>query len=204
MQLELSAEEPRSATRCGSSSPPRCPRRSATAVAEGRELTKDQFVESMRILNAAGLAVPHWPVEWGGRDWTDAAAPHLARGDAARLRADAAGVQRLDDRPGDRAVRHAGAEGGVPAEDRQPRHLVGAGLLRARRRLRPRVAAHHRGPRRRRLRRQRPEDLDHARPVRRLDLHAGPHRPGGQEAGRHLDAAHRHDLRRASRSGRSS
>jgi len=22
------------------------------------------------VLNAAGLAVPHWPVEWGGRDWT--------------------------------------------------------------------------------------------------------------------------------------
>ena len=22
------------------------------------------------MLNAAGLAVPHWPVEWGGKDWT--------------------------------------------------------------------------------------------------------------------------------------
>jgi alkylation response protein AidB-like acyl-CoA dehydrogenase len=22
------------------------------------------------VLNAAGLAVPHWPVEWGGQDWT--------------------------------------------------------------------------------------------------------------------------------------
>ncbi len=42
-----------------------------TAVAEQRELTKDQIVESMRTLNAAGLAVPHWPVEWGGRDWSD-------------------------------------------------------------------------------------------------------------------------------------
>ena len=26
---------------------------------------------AQRILNAAGLATPHWPVEWGGRDWTD-------------------------------------------------------------------------------------------------------------------------------------
>ena len=86
-----------------------------------------------------------------------------------------------------------GAEEGVPAEDRQPRHLVGAGVLRARRRLRPRVPAHDRRARRRRLGRQRPEDLDHARPVRRLDLHAGAHRPGGEEAGRHLDAADRHD-----------
>jgi alkylation response protein AidB-like acyl-CoA dehydrogenase len=40
------------------------------AVAAHRELTKEQFVETQRILNAAGLAVPHWPVEWGGRDWT--------------------------------------------------------------------------------------------------------------------------------------
>jgi alkylation response protein AidB-like acyl-CoA dehydrogenase len=40
------------------------------AVAARAELTKDQFVEAQRVLNAAGLAVPHWPVEWGGRDWT--------------------------------------------------------------------------------------------------------------------------------------
>ena len=39
-------------------------------VAARRELTKAQYVESQRILNAAGLAVPGWPVEWGGRDWT--------------------------------------------------------------------------------------------------------------------------------------
>jgi hypothetical protein len=40
------------------------------AVAARRELSKEQIVESQRILNAAGLAVPGWPVEWGGRDWT--------------------------------------------------------------------------------------------------------------------------------------
>jgi alkylation response protein AidB-like acyl-CoA dehydrogenase len=39
-------------------------------VAARRELTKDQFVEAQQVLNAAGLAVPHWPAEWGGRDWT--------------------------------------------------------------------------------------------------------------------------------------
>jgi hypothetical protein len=39
-------------------------------VAARRELSKDQMVESQRVLNAAGLAVPHWPVEWGGRGWT--------------------------------------------------------------------------------------------------------------------------------------
>ncbi|MEP7088951.1 MAG: acyl-CoA dehydrogenase family protein [Nocardioidaceae bacterium] len=40
------------------------------AVAERRELTKEQIVESQQTLNAAGLAVPHWPEEWGGRGWT--------------------------------------------------------------------------------------------------------------------------------------
>ena len=35
-----------------------------------RELTKDEYVRAQQVLNAAGLAVPHWPVEWGGRDWT--------------------------------------------------------------------------------------------------------------------------------------
>jgi len=39
-------------------------------VAARRELSKEQIVESQQTLNAAGLAVPNWPVEWGGRDWT--------------------------------------------------------------------------------------------------------------------------------------
>jgi alkylation response protein AidB-like acyl-CoA dehydrogenase len=39
-------------------------------VAAHRSVGKEQYVASQRILNAAGLAVPHWPVEWGGRDWT--------------------------------------------------------------------------------------------------------------------------------------
>jgi alkylation response protein AidB-like acyl-CoA dehydrogenase len=39
-------------------------------VAAHRHLTRDQYVRTQQILNAAGLAVPHWPVEWGGRDWT--------------------------------------------------------------------------------------------------------------------------------------
>src|SRR4051812_24359579 len=39
-------------------------------VAAHRHVTKEQYVETQRTLNAAGLAVPHWPVEWGGRDWT--------------------------------------------------------------------------------------------------------------------------------------
>jgi alkylation response protein AidB-like acyl-CoA dehydrogenase len=40
-------------------------------VAAGKELPRDQLVESMQTLNAAGYAVPRWPVEWGGQDWTE-------------------------------------------------------------------------------------------------------------------------------------
>ncbi|MEV6069067.1 acyl-CoA dehydrogenase family protein [Nocardia sp. NPDC052001] len=36
----------------------------------GQELSRDDVVTTQRILNAHGLAVPNWPVEWGGRDWT--------------------------------------------------------------------------------------------------------------------------------------
>jgi alkylation response protein AidB-like acyl-CoA dehydrogenase len=39
-------------------------------VTAGVELTKDEVVLAQRILNAAGYAVPHWPVEWGGQDWS--------------------------------------------------------------------------------------------------------------------------------------
>jgi alkylation response protein AidB-like acyl-CoA dehydrogenase len=40
-------------------------------VIEGRELTRDQIVEAQQTLNAAGLAVPHWPEEYGGRGWSE-------------------------------------------------------------------------------------------------------------------------------------
>ena len=39
-------------------------------VSEGRRLDRSDYVTSQRILNAKGWAVPHWPVAWGGQDWT--------------------------------------------------------------------------------------------------------------------------------------
>ncbi|MEV6095787.1 acyl-CoA dehydrogenase family protein [Nocardia sp. NPDC051981] len=36
----------------------------------GLELSRDDIVTSHRILNENGLAVPKWPVRWGGRDWS--------------------------------------------------------------------------------------------------------------------------------------
>ncbi|MFC3432602.1 acyl-CoA dehydrogenase family protein [Nocardia seriolae] len=39
-------------------------------VKYGLELSRDDIVTTHRILNENGLAVPKWPVQWGGRDWT--------------------------------------------------------------------------------------------------------------------------------------
>jgi pimeloyl-CoA dehydrogenase large subunit len=41
-----------------------------TKVMENRHLDKDELVKSHKILHAKGLAVPHWPQEWGGANWT--------------------------------------------------------------------------------------------------------------------------------------
>ena len=39
-------------------------------VSAGRHPTKPDIVTTQRILNARGWAVPHWPLEFGGQDWT--------------------------------------------------------------------------------------------------------------------------------------
>ncbi|MFR9751131.1 acyl-CoA dehydrogenase family protein [Nocardia sp. 004] len=39
-------------------------------VRNGRPLSRDEIVSSHKILNDHGLAVPGWPLEWGGKDWT--------------------------------------------------------------------------------------------------------------------------------------
>jgi len=39
-------------------------------VAEGEGLTRDDMINSQRILNARGWATVNWPVEWGGKDWS--------------------------------------------------------------------------------------------------------------------------------------
>src|ERR1700678_523311 len=36
----------------------------------GEGLDRDDIAPSHKILNEHGLAVPSWPVEWGGKDWT--------------------------------------------------------------------------------------------------------------------------------------
>jgi alkylation response protein AidB-like acyl-CoA dehydrogenase len=38
----------------------------------GLPISRDDIATSHKILNDHGLAVPNWPVEWGGKDWTPA------------------------------------------------------------------------------------------------------------------------------------
>ena len=108
------------------------------------------------------------------------------------------------------AARQRRAEGALPARHRQGR-VAAAGVRRHRADLRHRHAqpAHHRGARRqRRLRRQRPEDLDLARRAFRPDAAARPHHAAraGEDAHRRalgLPRRHAHARARASPSGRS-
>ncbi|WP_101525196.1 acyl-CoA dehydrogenase family protein [Nocardioides houyundeii] len=71
MRLELSAEDQAFREEMRGFFTTEVPQEIRSTVLEGRELSRDQIVTSQRILNAAGLAVPHWPVDDGGRDWTD-------------------------------------------------------------------------------------------------------------------------------------
>ena len=38
--------------------------------AKGEHVSKQDLVTTQRAMNKAGIAVPHWPAEWGGKDWT--------------------------------------------------------------------------------------------------------------------------------------
>ena len=99
----------------------------------------------------------------------------------------------LEHRARDHRARHRRAEAHAPPPHApRRRHLV-PGLLRAERGLRPRVAAHVGGARRRLLDRQRAEDLEHARPHRELVRAARAHRSRRAEAQGHHVPARRHD-----------
>ena len=107
----------------------------------------------------------------------DHGAGGVRRGDAPLRRAGHAEPARpLEHRARDHRVRHRRAEAHAPPPHAaRRRHLV-PGILRAERRLRPRVAAVPGGARRRPLGRQRPEDVEHARPPRELVRAARAHR----------------------------
>ena len=124
MQLELSPEDAAFREEMRTFFTTEVPQEIRDAVAARGELTKEQIVESQRILNAAGLAVPHWPVEWGGQDWTPLQR-HIWHEEMQRACVPMPlAFNASHGRPGDRGLRHPGAEGALPAADGEPRHLV--------------------------------------------------------------------------------
>jgi alkylation response protein AidB-like acyl-CoA dehydrogenase len=71
MRLELSEDDQAFREEMRTFFTTQVPEEVRRTVIEGGELSKEQIVDSMRVLNDAGLAVPHWPEEWGGRGWSE-------------------------------------------------------------------------------------------------------------------------------------
>ncbi|GAA0986553.1 Acyl-CoA dehydrogenase FadE26 [Nocardioides aquaticus] len=71
MQLELSEEDRAFREEMRDFFTTKVPEEIRDAVKDGQELSKEQIVASQQALNAAGLAVPHWPEQYGGRGWSD-------------------------------------------------------------------------------------------------------------------------------------
>ncbi len=71
MQLELTAEEAEFRDELRSFYTTKIPAEIRERTRQGL-FSRDDLVTSHKILNDHGLAVPNWPVEWGGKDWTPA------------------------------------------------------------------------------------------------------------------------------------
>ena len=71
MQLELTAEDSAFQMKMREFFTTEVPQEIRDTVLQGRPLSREMIVESQQVLNTAGLAVPHWPTEWGGQDWSD-------------------------------------------------------------------------------------------------------------------------------------
>ncbi|MGO8935930.1 MAG: acyl-CoA dehydrogenase family protein [Mycobacterium sp.] len=70
MKLALTADEAAFRDELRSFYTTKIPEDIRELVRQGLSLSKDQIVATQKILNEHGLAVPNWPVEWGGKDWT--------------------------------------------------------------------------------------------------------------------------------------
>ncbi|MCT2139259.1 acyl-CoA dehydrogenase [Aeromicrobium sp. PE09-221] len=70
MRLQLTDEQEAFRDRMRSFFSIAVPQEIRDKVAAGAELSREEIVSSQQILNAHGLAVPQWPVAWGGQDWT--------------------------------------------------------------------------------------------------------------------------------------
>jgi alkylation response protein AidB-like acyl-CoA dehydrogenase len=70
MDLALSAEDRAFAQRLRDFFTSEIPGEIRERLSRGQEATREDVVTTQRILNSRGLAVPNWPVQWGGQDWT--------------------------------------------------------------------------------------------------------------------------------------
>ncbi len=70
MQLALTTEEAAFRDELRTFYTTQIPEELRERVRQGSSLSREQVVASHKILNDHGLAVPNWPVEWGGKDWT--------------------------------------------------------------------------------------------------------------------------------------
>ena len=70
MQLALSDEDAKFRDELRTFSTTEIPAEIRDRARNDELIWPDDIVTTMRILNKAGLAVPNWPVEWGGKDWS--------------------------------------------------------------------------------------------------------------------------------------
>jgi len=70
MQLALTPDEAAFRDELGNFYTTKIPADIRERVRQGESLTREQIVTNHKILHEHGLAVPNWPVEWGGKDWT--------------------------------------------------------------------------------------------------------------------------------------
>ena len=157
----------------------------------------DTGMKWQRILLDKGWLVPSWPVGIRRHRLDDDATLHLQL--RTRAREPAAGVAdgARDARPRPARLRHAGTARLLSAAHAARRGLLVSGLFRTAGRLGPRRSADRRGGRRRRLHRQRHQDLDHARALREPHVLPGAYRALRAPAdGRHVPAARHEGARR--------
>src|SRR5262249_22992119 len=138
--------------------------RAALTVAEGEYGSGEAYRQVVRRLGRDGWLALSWPREDGGRGASLLHQPILT-GEAGHRRGARAVPDDQHGGPDDHALRHPGAEGGLPAPDRRGRDPLLDRLFRAGGGHRPGRAAHPGGPRRGLLRHQRPEDVDQPDPV---------------------------------------
>ena len=188
--------------------------RSRDPAGRRRRSTRSSPSTTRRRWTTSSSAAPVTTPGWRGCTSRRASAgsgvrPELNRLVEQRLRDAGAAADRPDARsswrsPARRSSPTAAtrSEAALPAPDVHRRGAVVPAVLRAGRRVRLRRPRHPGRPRRRRVDRQRPEGVEHARPPRRLRDARHPHRSRRAEAQGHDLLRARHARARASRCAR--